>query len=155
MDEEQRKALSRALRFISYRPRSSGEVVTRLRRFGYDSDIIDPVLEQLTESRLLDDGEFARAYFDEMLGKGFGWIRIERELQKKLLSRELIENVMSNYPAEREVERCLDSARSFEKRILDMEPSRKYVKLKRHLVGKGYGWEVADSVARSLCQVDT
>lgn len=53
-------SLNRALRFLSQRPRSEAEIRARLRRYGYDADIIGQVLSKLKEQKLVDDAAFAR-----------------------------------------------------------------------------------------------
>jgi regulatory protein len=55
------RASAAALRFLSYRPRSQGEVRARLRR-GFPSGVVESVIESLAERSLLDDGKFARLW---------------------------------------------------------------------------------------------
>jgi len=54
------RALNSAFRFLSPRPRSEAEISARLRRHGYDIDIIQQVIEKLKEQKLVDDTAFAQ-----------------------------------------------------------------------------------------------
>jgi regulatory protein len=56
------RAYGRALRYLRPRPRSRLELEQRLKRYGYDGDVIESVIRLLTERRLLDDGAFAGAW---------------------------------------------------------------------------------------------
>jgi regulatory protein len=49
-----------AIRFLSYRPRSRQEVSQRLKQNGFDKELIEIVIKDLTEQKLVDDAEFAR-----------------------------------------------------------------------------------------------
>jgi regulatory protein len=54
------RSLNSALRFLSPRPRSEAEIRARLRRHGYDVDIIQQVIDKLKEQKLVDDTAFAQ-----------------------------------------------------------------------------------------------
>lgn len=148
------KALDRALRFIDYRPRSSGETRSRMRRWGYSADDIDQVVEHLQSVGLIDDVTFARVFMDEMVRKGFGCRRVSDELYKKRLAREVIEEVMSGYPIQDEVERARDAAALRMSRLTGDEPAARRIKIKRYLMRRGFTPEVSEEVCRSFI-VDT
>jgi regulatory protein len=54
------RSLNSALKFLGPRPRSEAEIRARLRRHGYDVDIIQQVIDKLKEQKLVDDAAFAR-----------------------------------------------------------------------------------------------
>jgi regulatory protein len=54
------RSLNTALRFLSPRPRSEAEIRARLRRQGYDMEIIQQVIARLKEQKLVDDTLFAQ-----------------------------------------------------------------------------------------------
>jgi regulatory protein len=54
------RSLNSALKFLDPRPRSEAEIRARLRRHGYDVDIIQQVIDKLKEQKLVDDAAFAR-----------------------------------------------------------------------------------------------
>ena len=53
------RCLKSALRYLQPRPRSESEIETRLRRFGFNADIIQQTLAKLRAQRLVDDVAFA------------------------------------------------------------------------------------------------
>ncbi|KIZ05683.1 Regulatory protein recX [Monoraphidium neglectum] len=61
-DEAYRKALSRAMRLINFRERSSGELQGRLLEDGYDPRVVARVVLRMRELGLQDDDRFARMF---------------------------------------------------------------------------------------------
>src|SRR5207245_3733744 len=59
---EEGRAYFQALGFLSYRLRSLREIKDYLARKGYDVDLIDPVIQRLTDQGLLDDAAFAAGW---------------------------------------------------------------------------------------------
>lgn len=74
-------AMSRALNFIGYRPRSEKEVRDRLGRFGHVEEAIEGAVARLYELEYLDDGEFARSMAREKSRK-YGSRRVFAELRR-------------------------------------------------------------------------
>jgi len=150
------EALERALKFIDYRPRSSGETRRRLRRYGYDAANIDEVITHLTEAGILDDGDFGRLFMAELVGKGAGYYRVRSELGKKLIGRELIDELMEAYPMDDELERARAMA---ERRVGrfdgDAADRAERKKLAAFLVRRGFSRQVAETAARLTLRVDT
>ena len=150
------EALERALRFIDYRPRSSGETRRRLRRYGYDAATIETVIDHLTVAGILDDTDFARLFMAELLGKGVGFYRVRSELVKKMVPREVIDELTVDYLMEDELERAKSAA---ERRLgtFDGDPSDPAVrkKLADYLVRRGFARQVAQTAARLTLRVDT
>lgn len=58
-------AIDTALRFLAQRPRSEYEVRQRLRRAGVEEAMIQTVLEQLRQHRLVDDQAFAGYWVEQ------------------------------------------------------------------------------------------
>jgi len=54
------RSLASALKYLGPRPRSEAEIRTRLRRHGYDVEIIQQVIARLKEQKLVDDTVFAQ-----------------------------------------------------------------------------------------------
>ena len=93
MDEEktQEKAISLALRYLSYRPRSELEVRGRLRR-RYDQQVVESVIERLKEQGLLDDRALAHAWSQgRMSFKPRSAALIRRELLAKGVDKETVQ----------------------------------------------------------------
>lgn len=73
-----------ALRLLSHRARSRGELATRLRRKDFPSRLIRPVLDELENRGWLDDAEFARSFIrDRLRLRPRGRRALLAELRKK------------------------------------------------------------------------
>jgi regulatory protein len=90
-------AYSAALRFIRYRPRSVFEVIGKLKEKGYSPGIRNEITERLAEEGYLDDREFSVAWAKEKYyGRNLGPARIEYELRRKGIDREIIREVIED-----------------------------------------------------------
>lgn len=84
-------ALSYALSLVKRRLRSVWEIDQALLLRGVEPEERQSVIEQLTQAGLLDDARFALAWIHERdRFSPRGWFLIERELQQKGLSKEII-----------------------------------------------------------------
>lgn len=93
-DGERALAMRRAFNLLSYRSRSRGEVRERLvSRHGHSGEVVEVVLERLTELGYLDDGEFARSVASQKADK-YGPRRVSADLEKAGVSRELVREVV-------------------------------------------------------------
>jgi regulatory protein len=77
------KARTRALRYLQTRERSLLEVRERLRRYGYDEDLVAEVTAWLEQIGLLDQDRFARFLATARLNAGWSRRRILAELAGK------------------------------------------------------------------------
>lgn len=106
MDEFE-KYYNRALRFLSYRPRSEKEVRDNLRRVKsrrgrkkveeVDESLIDQVIQKLKEQKFLNDDEFAKWWIEQrttVRPRSFRVIKIE--LRQKGIANDISESQMSN-----------------------------------------------------------
>lgn len=66
----------------------------KLRNKGFDTDLIDQVLDDLQQRNLLSDERFAEQYFDMRTRKGYGPLRIAAELREKGIHDSLANAVM-------------------------------------------------------------
>jgi regulatory protein len=87
----QDEALKRAIKFLSYRARSEAEVRSKLAQSGFSPKIIEPTLEKLRSLKLLDDEAFARSFAEARIeDRGYGPLRVERELRQKGVAKALV-----------------------------------------------------------------
>ncbi len=88
-------ALKRAYRFLDYRPRSEAEVRIKLTQLGYSQTTVETTMEKLRSLKFLDDEAFARGWaLGRVQGRGFGPLRVERELQQKGVAETLISQIV-------------------------------------------------------------
>ena len=93
------KAKNAALRLLTYRSRSEGEIRRRLQD-RFTGEIIDRALSDLRRQGLLDDAAFAREWREQrekFRPRGSGVIR--QELQRLGVDREIISDALSGFDA--------------------------------------------------------
>jgi regulatory protein len=90
------RAYERALRYLRPRLRSRAEIERRLRRYGYDDDVIRPVRERLAARGYVNDREFAGAWVrDRVRLKPKGRRGLRAELAAKGVPAEDIEAALA------------------------------------------------------------
>lgn len=108
-NSEYKEAKNRALRLLSRREYSAKEIADALAAKGYDSLLLESLLEDLQALNLQSDPRFAAAYCRSRQQRGFGPLRIKQELQQKGIAAELINEVLNN--CETPWERLIESVR--------------------------------------------
>lgn len=86
-----------SLRYLSGRNHSKFELKVKLLKKGYDKDLIEIILEELTKNNLLNDYIFVQNYFEIKLKKSVGINKIKSELIKKGIDRSIIEEIAKDY----------------------------------------------------------
>lgn len=91
-----RRAFNKAVDFLATREHSRREIITKLTQRGYEKEIAEEAAEKLIDYGYLSDERYARLYAVELKErKKYGTGRIRQELFRKGISREIIENVLS------------------------------------------------------------
>ncbi|MFN0110803.1 MAG: regulatory protein RecX [Blastocatellia bacterium] len=90
------KTMNRALRLLSFKPRSVTQMRERLLEKEWaEAAIVDQVVARLIELRYLDDEQFAASYASSRLTvRPLGKTRLRQDLQRKKLSREVTEQTL-------------------------------------------------------------
>ena len=93
--DERNRAFERAVRFLSYRPRSQVEVERHLRRKAIAEDVIGDVIARLKRAKYLDDEEFARFWLENRERfRPRGRRALRYELRQKGVSDEIITRLL-------------------------------------------------------------
>jgi len=102
------EAKNKAIRFLSYRPRTECEVENKLRDNKYQLNIINDVINWLKYENLIDDREFSILWIKYQINKKpAGKIKLRNELYKKGVKREIIDNVINSFFEQDECELSL------------------------------------------------
>ena len=97
------EAFKQALKFLGYRARSEAELQAKLARSGFPPKIVAPTLEKLRALKLVDDQAFARNFTRSRIdNRGYGPLRLERELKQKGVAQALIRRVLDEAFGKRE-----------------------------------------------------
>lgn len=85
-----------ALGLLARREHSLLELHHKLTRRGFDSAAVMPVLQQLIADGWLDEQRFADVYASTRIDKGYGPLRIQRELRERGIDDDIIDNILVN-----------------------------------------------------------
>lgn len=144
------RALERALRLLSYRPRSEGEIKERLKREGFDEEVIGHVAERLRKMSLLDDLAFAQSWKESREAfRPRSKRLLERELRRKGVAPEVVARVVADVDDEGEAYRV---ALKRSRQLAGREFPEFRRKLTTYLSRRGFDWEVIKAVTERLWQ---
>lgn len=149
------RARSRALRLLSARDRSRGEIESRLQALGFDPGVIADTVTWLEGLDYLDDGRFATSYAAERLRAGWGERRVRAELRRKGVDRILVERALEaeGVNAQAAIEGADALLAAVRRRFgtqFATDPATAERRLAGFLVRRGYDWEAIGRVARAL-----
>jgi regulatory protein len=145
--EEIRQATDRALHLLGYRARSRTEVRRRLARKGYEEEVIDQVLDRLTQTGLIDDSQFTEAWVRaRSTGRAMGPRRIAWELRQKGVDGEIVREAVGRIDETTELGLALKVGRQKAESVRGepMHVARR--KLAAALQRRGFSWEVTARV---------
>lgn len=103
-------ALSIALKYLKFRPRTVFEVKEKLKSKKFDELETEKVIKILIKNKLLDDVKFAQMYVrDRNLLKPTGKYLLKIELRKLGIAENEIEKVLKNQDEERLAKKAIES----------------------------------------------
>lgn len=141
----------KALELLSLREHGSGELRTKLLQKGYEKAHIAEVLDYLKDKNYLNDERFAELYSEELIQrKQLGPMKVKEKLFQRGMSSSLIQNILSGYDRETQVENCRFHFLKKYKFNISFETREAKAKAIRFLQGKGFGWDVINSVISNL-----
>ena len=144
------KAHDRALRFLSYRPRSEAEVRRYLRGKAVSPAIEEEVIERLTRAKLLDDLAFARYWVENRESFNPRGLRMLRhELRQKGLDEETIAQALTDLDEEGSAYRV---ATRRGRRLAHLDQVSFRQKLRAYLLRRGFPHEVVNLVVERIWQ---
>lgn len=140
--EQQHKSTSIALNFLAFRPRSEGEIRTRLRKAGMPDLTIDDTLAKLRDWHYVDDADFARRWIENRLAHR---PRGARLLAQELKTKGIAPQVMVEALDDAELDERGDALRIAEHRarqLADLDQGVRERRLTGFLARRGYGFDV-------------
>jgi len=142
------KAYNQAVKFLSLKNRSVGELQDKLKQKKYEPKTILAVIRQLEEYDFLNDDRYAQIFVENLKQyKNFGYFGIKAKLLQKKIPTDIIIDVLDNfYPPEEE----LEVAEKFIKK-LHRQGRKSYPQIARSLSSKGFRTEViTEAVKRNM-----
>ena len=140
----------RAAALAAEKAMSAGELRRKLREKGASPEMAQKAAAWLLDLGVLDERAYAAMVVRHYAAKGYGRKRLEAELYRRELPRELWEEALEEMP---DAEARLDAL--VRKRLSDTTPDRKEVgRLASSLMRRGYSWEeVRAAIARNRGEV--
>ena len=142
-------AYQKALRLISYRPRSIFEMRTRLEEKEIPSDVIEKVIDLLVEKELLNDSKFSETWVDNRMSFRPRSRRvIQAELRRKGIDENIIQNTLHNMVDEEKIAITAGAKYINKFRNLDWQSFKQ--KMIGVLSRKGFSYETIYSILPKL-----
>jgi regulatory protein len=137
--------LNASYHYLSYRPRSEGEIRQWLHRRGFANEVAEQTIIKLREQNLSDDFAFARFWKENRLSfRPKSKRLIKKELRDKKVAAEIIEQVTEDIDDEA-IAYKLGSNRISTLAHLDYPDF--YRRLSSYLAYRGFGYEVIKHTA--------
>ena len=141
------KAYDQAVKYLTLRLRTVGELQQKLKLKKYPADVIVKVLRELENLDFLNDERYAQIFVENLKRyKSFGFYGIKSKLMAKKIPNDMIEQVLQDFFSEEEE---IEVARRFVKKLARIG-RKKYEKVARSLASKGFRTEVTSKVLREL-----
>jgi regulatory protein len=138
------KAVDQAVRFLSYRPRSTAEVRQNLEKKDYTPAIVEAAMERLEHLGYVDDMAFARFWLENRSTfKPRGAMALRYELRQKGIGDAIIDQVLDDLDEDDGAYRAA-SEKARRLRGSDRETFRR--KLGGFLQRRGFGFETCRNV---------
>lgn len=143
---------NKALRFLSFRPRSEKEVRDNLRKKKVAESIIELIISKLKEQKFLDDKEFSKWWIEQRSLLNLKPKRIIRmELRQKGIDNEVIDELLNK--VDDVIDDLTKAKRIVEKKLnkyKDFEGFEKRTRLGRFLASKGFDYDTIKEALKDI-----
>jgi len=148
-EDEAEVVYQKALHFLSFRPRSEGEVRQRLLKQKYDETVIEATIVRLKEKKFLGDQEFASLWIENRSTfRPRSQRLLSMELRKKGVSEEVISSALEE--AEEDEVLAYQAAERYAHRLKGLEWLDFRKKLLGYLGRRGFFYGTAAPVVRRV-----
>lgn len=152
------KYLLSVYRFLNYRLRSEKEIRDNLKKKKAPEYIVEKIVETLRDQKFLNDETFAKMWIDSRSRvKPRSHFVLKMELQRKGISKEIIEKIMTNeeLPMANELDMARKLVSQKFRKYQGMEKQEIYQKLGGVLGRKGFNWGVTKkAIDEALAGID-
>ncbi len=137
----------KAFSYIARRHHSVFEIRIKLRQKGYDKDLIEEIIRDLSANKYLDDYEFSSIFTEENIRlKLWGKNKIKADLMKRGVDARIISEVLSeNFPEGNDFNSAIELAKKKAKTLTkrNLEERKLKQKLYAFLSSRGYDYETS------------
>ena len=151
LESEKRTALDKALTHLTATQKTEREIRDFLTKKGYLPAIAEYVLEKLRGYNFVNDGEYAKAYVTATSSK-----KGERLIRMELRAKGIADADAADALAEIDEEAQISSAKAVREKYMrgKTADAPTLQKAYRHLLSKGYSFDVAKSALSSFSDLD-
>jgi regulatory protein len=146
-DDELKRCLDKAYRFLSYRPRSEQEVQKKLTE-KFETKTVIQAIKKLKEFHYVDDLAFVNFWL-EARGNTRGPLLLKNELRQKGIADDLIAKALAGTDAEKMVEDALTLVKS-KRKYQNIPKEEAYKKIAPFLARRGYDYGIIKNVIKEL-----
>ena len=139
----------RALNLLAFRARSSRELSRRLKQKGASAECIEQVITKLRDAGLVDDADFARQVARSKVSGGASKRRVQQELFKRGVERDVADEAVSEVLADQNVDMIAVAERVARKRLPSLaraDPQSRRRRLYAFLARRGHDSETIRTV---------
>ena len=149
--ETKEAALQRALLLLSHRPHSEAEIRQKMKKGGFDPEVITKVLDRLRETGLVHDGNFALEWVENRSTlKPRSRRMLAYELRQKGVAEEVIDQALETTGEDEDL--AFQAATRYAHRLAGKEWQEYYHRLMSFLSRRGFSYETAKTVVRQVWQ---
>ncbi len=139
----------KALRFIAYKPRTTNEVIKKLKGIGLQEDVIAIVIEKLTEKKYVDDLQYAKNWVENRsVNKPRSRKLVKWELKNKNISEEIISEVTGEMLPEEKL--AILAAEKYARRLSGFEEEIFTRRLSGYLIRRGFSYSTVYSTVQRV-----
>ncbi|MDQ3913719.1 MAG: recombination regulator RecX [Actinomycetota bacterium] len=150
LEGARREAMARAGRLLATRPRTEKELGDRLTDAGFESEVVDAVLDRLRTLGLVDDGAFAVQWVSERSArKKLSRRALLHELRGKGVAPDVAEAALAEAGVDEEAQ-AVDLAARYVRRVASKPLPEQFTRIRQMLTRRGYGFDVAEAAARAV-----
>ena len=156
-DKLYEKTMARALNLLGYKSRSVAEMRARLNEKEWaDAAVVERVIARLAELDYLNDEQFAANFADSRLSaKPMGRTRLRRDLQRKKVSAQAVEQALDQAYETHDEEALIDRAIAKRTRLKGLPATPEAAKkLFDYLMRRGFGYELVRRKVRALSKAE-
>ena len=147
-DDEVEKQIHWAHRLLSRRPYAIGEVKRKMQQHGVAPSVQEQVVEQLKESALLNDAEFARIWIENRTAfRPRSAMALKMELRKKGVTTADIESALDHFDEE---DAAIRAGNIAARRWRDRDEDEFRKKVEGYLRRRGFSYAMTSSVVSDL-----
>jgi regulatory protein len=146
--QEKQLIKEKAYQFLARRAHSEKELRTKLLNKGFEKNLVDEILSQLKQQKLIDDAAFAHSFVRSRLAsKPLGELALRRELRNKGITEEQISAVLQiTYNEKSQIEYARELVQKKLPQFGNLDDRVKKKRLANFLVRRGFDWELVKDV---------